>query len=133
MLKIYSTILFGLLTISAANAQSSEPVRAHVPFAFTVQHQTLPAGDYDFTYMNSAQRLLIARRSAEGGAIFVHPQPTQGTEGPGRLVFECYGEDCQLRQVWSGSTAMGLQFAQPKKEQRVSFLARVVPTMNGAK
>ena len=50
MFKTLSTMtLLGLLTLSAALAQSEQPIRAKVPLAFTVQNTRLPAGNYQLS------------------------------------------------------------------------------------
>ena len=47
MFKTFSTIaVLSLLTLSAAQAQSEQPIQAKVPFTFTVQNTTLAAGNY---------------------------------------------------------------------------------------
>jgi hypothetical protein len=54
MTKMFSTIILsGLAMMSTAYAQSSQPIQAKVPFAFTVQGTILAAGNYRLTYSDT--------------------------------------------------------------------------------
>jgi hypothetical protein len=104
MFKTFSTLtLLGLLTLSAAHAQSSQPIRAKVPFDFTVQNTTLEAGNYQLTYSSTSHALSIRGLGQNSASITVTAQPVGApgsSNGPGKLVFECAGGTCYLARVW---------------------------------
>lgn len=132
MFKTISTMtLLGLATLSAAFAESSQPIQAKVPFAFTVQDTTLPAGNYQLTYNNSAHSLWIRGLDHSSGGAFATAVPANASDSSnvsGRLVFQCYGKTCYLAQVWQGAIRGGgaLQLSKTAQERRLSFLTRVV-------
>jgi hypothetical protein len=129
MFKTFSTIaLLGLLTLSAAQAQSEQPIHANVPFAFTVQKTTLAAGIYRLTYNQTAHILLIRGLDRNPGAVFTQAVPSAGMDRAGKLVFNCYDKYCYLARVWQADQAggRGLQLPQDERERRLSSLRRAV-------
>jgi hypothetical protein len=136
MFQTFSTItLLGLLTLSAAQAQSEQPIHAKVPFAFTVQNTTLAAGTYRLTYKQTAHILSIRGLDQNPGAVFTLAVPSTDANGPAKLVFNCYGKTCYLARVWQGDHAggRGLQLSQNEKQRKLSFLTRVVSITVAAK
>jgi hypothetical protein len=139
MFKLFSTMtFFGLLMIPAAYAQSGQPIQAKVPFAFTVQNTTMAAGNYQMTYSQSAHILTIRRLEQNSGGVFATAIPAGASEsssGPGRLVFQCYGNACYLAHVWQAATARGrgLDVPEGKQERKMTFLARAVSITIAAK
>jgi hypothetical protein len=128
MFKTFATItLLGVATISGVFAQSAQPLKADVPFAFTVQDTNLPAGHYQFTYSNTAHVLSIRGLDRNQGAGFVTAEPIRASNSSeqARLTFHCYDKTCYLAQAWQGSTA-GLKVLQPERERRLVVAARVI-------
>ena len=77
MSKMLSTItVYGLLTISAAYAQSGQPFQAKIPFAFRAQNTTLVAGTYQLTYNPSAHRIMIHGLDSNSGGALATAMPT---------------------------------------------------------
>ena len=129
MFKMFSTItLFSWLIVSAVHAQSSIPIQARIPFAFTVQKTVLAAGNYQFTYSSTAHVLAIRGLDRQGDKMFVEGVPTAVSAGPGKLRFDCSGKTCYLAQVSQGITAgSGSWRIRPTgQEHRVTLLARVI-------
>ena len=141
MFKTCSTMtLLSLATISAADAQSSRPIQAKVPFTFTVQNTTLSAGTYQLTYKNSAHRLLIQGLDPESRGAFTTAVSTTvsgsaNASARARLVFQCYDKTCYLAQVWQGTGAggRGLEISQRGQERKLAFLRRGVSVTIPAK
>jgi hypothetical protein len=129
MFKMFSTVtLLGWLAGSAVHAESSMPIQARIPFAFTVQKTVLAAGHYRFTYSSTAHVLAIRGLDRPGDKIFVGGVPTGVADGPGKLRFNCEGQTCYLAQVSQGTTAGGaswrIRSAGP--ERRVTLLTRAI-------
>src|SRR5690242_13947881 len=101
--KLSTMIFFGLLTLSAARAQSSPPTQALVPFAFHVQSRVYPAGTYRLTFDLKTNVLSLrgADQISQSGFFLVTPaeESHRTKEGAG-LVFKCYDKSCYLAQVW---------------------------------
>jgi hypothetical protein len=129
MFKMLLTItFFGWLTASAVHAESSTPIQARIPFAFTVQKTVLAAGNYQFTYNSTAHFLTIRGLDRQRGGVFVEGVPTGVAEGPGKLLFDCDGKTCYLAQVSQGAAAGGgsWRIRPARQERRVALLTRVI-------
>jgi hypothetical protein len=132
MTKMFSTMtVYGLLAVSAAYAQSEQPIQAKVPFAFRALDTTLAAGTYQLTYSTSAHTLMIQSLDLNSKGVFAIAVPTIGPEAPGesgKLVFDCYEKTCYLARVWQGriGSGRGLKVPHPKPEREVAFATRVI-------
>ncbi len=127
MFKTFSTMtLLGLLTFSAAQAQSEQPIHAKVPFAFTVQDTTLAARTYRLTYSQTGHILSIRGLDGNSGAAFTSAVASASANGRGKLVSHCYGKNCYLAQPWQGDQTggRGLRLPQNERERRLSALTR---------
>jgi hypothetical protein len=122
--------LFGLLAGVAAHAQSSQPLQANVPFAFTVRQATLPAGSYRLTFARNGYVLRVqgVNNPADNALTLAAPgSDPQGRAGAARLVFHCYGKGCYLAQVWDGGAAgTGLELPHTQQERRLAFQTRII-------
>jgi hypothetical protein len=128
---MFSTIILSALAmIPSAYAQSSQPLQAKVPFAFSAQNMTLPAGSYELTYSNTAHTLWIRGLDPDSKGAFVTALPADASEASGtsgKLVFRCYGQSCYLAQVWrDGIASRGLMVRKSEPERVLSFSVRAV-------
>ena len=127
MLKMFSiTAFLGLAAISVY-AQSSPPIQAEVPFAFIVQDTTLPAGNYQFTYNSSAQRLLIRGLDQNSESVFATAVPASASEASdasAKLTFESYNNTYYLEEVSQTGISgnEGLKVPQGMRERRIASL-----------
>jgi hypothetical protein len=130
MFKMFLTTVtfFGWLTASAVHAQSSTPMQARIPFAFTVQKTVLAAGNYRLTYSSTGHFLAIRGLDRQRSGVFVGGVPTGMADGPGKLRFDCEGKTCSLAQVSQGAAAGGgsWQIRPVRQERRVALLTRVI-------
>lgn len=134
MFKTFSTItVLSFLALSAAQAQSEQPLQAKVPFAFTVQNTTLAAGNYRLTYSPSSHILSIRGLEQNSGGVFMQAMASADADGSGKLVFNCYEGSCYLAQVWQGAGGRSLQVPHAERERRLSFQTRVVSMTMAAK
>jgi hypothetical protein len=134
MFKTFSITFLGLLSFSAARAQSSDPVHAYVPFAFAVHNTNLASGNYEFTYSQTAHTLLIRGLDQNLGGAFATFIPVGGaasSSGPGRLVFRCGEGTCYLVEVWQGiDGGRGLKALRTERERELasSMTSITIPT-----
>jgi|GraSoiStandDraft_57_1057295.scaffolds.fasta_scaffold55849_2 hypothetical protein len=130
MIKMFSTIILsGLAAASAGYAQSSQPIQAKVPFAFTVRYTILAPGNYQLTY-NSAHVLSIQGLDRSSTGAFVGAIPTGASEASASpsLVFECHANSCYLARVRQGGITGGrdLQVPHLAPEHGLAFQQRVL-------
>ena len=110
------------LTATATYAQgNSLRLRFHVPFAFTVQNASFPAGEYEITM--PSRMILELRNLEDQAASFEHALPANSKEADGRgkvvAVFHRYGSEYFLSVVSAGSRQSTYSFKMSEKERRV--------------
>jgi hypothetical protein len=135
MFKTFSMSLLGLLALSAAQAQSSQPILAKVPFAFTVQNTNFAAGSYQLTYSDTAHILEIRGLDQKSVGLFANFMPggTASSNVPGRLVFQCHAMDCDLAQVWGAASGERGLLRKTPHQIRLAFTASAVSVTIPAK
>lgn len=120
MTKQLSRILWPALTVAAlamsVPAQAAD-IRCRVPFDFTVKGRALAAGTYEL----SEDRGVLIVRGAQSGAIVMTTRLSAKESRP-RLVFDRYGDQYVLRQVWTGSA--GGQLTPSRHELELAQKAR---------
>jgi hypothetical protein len=109
-----------VLGVSSLAAQSRNIV-ANVPFDFTVMNQHLPAGTYTVTSENPLGPILIRGRE-NGAAMFVLTVPTNSgkTRDNAKLVFDRFGSQYFLRNIWYAGTNDGQQLRVSKIERELA-------------
>ena len=92
-----------------AQAQFGPPLRVSVPFSFTVENQSFPAGNYVISSLQMESRDVIQLRSADSKhATFVRTHPTyEVNRAHMELIFEHYGTMYFLRQIRTQGDATG--------------------------
>src|SRR6202008_3183523 len=92
-------------------------------------------GTYRLTYNLTAHILWVQGLDQNSKALFTEAAPSADGDGPGKLVFNCYGKTCYLARVWQGGQASsrGLQLQQTGQQRRLAFFTRVVPITAGTK
>jgi hypothetical protein len=115
--------LVGLFFVLAvANVQAQVPTRAvvNVPFDFTAGKATLKAGTYSIRRTNGTA---LQIRSEDGSiTAFVNAPLTLGSrdyKAGERLVFNRYGDEYFLTQVWL-SVDSGRQLYQSTREEKTA-------------
>jgi hypothetical protein len=126
---MFSTlILSALAMMPSAFAQSSQPIQGKVPFAFSVQGQTMDAGEYRLTYSHTAGTLHIRGLDWNSESTFAVARPADASNGSAtpKLVFDCYGKSCYLAKVWQGRAIGSLEVPEPEHGRKLSFSTRAV-------
>ena len=112
--------LFFVLAVATAQAQTPTKVIVSVPFDFTAGKVTLKAGKYSIKQFNGSA---LSIKSADGTKTALIGAPlTLGAEaakGGERLVFNRYGNDYFLSQVWL-SVDTGRQVYPSGREKKVA-------------
>ena len=113
MLLIATVVSLGAV---ATSAQTSAPV--YVPFAFSANHQLLPAGTYKVGLLSARYVAFIDSQTGKtsGSSWSVRKQGTR-IESVGGLVFASYGSRYVLKEVRMTGSSMHSELAfQPKPE-----------------
>jgi hypothetical protein len=103
-LLIAGLTVAGSLTLSAQNKSAD----AKVPFAFTANHKSYPAGDYRIQQMDSAGVFqLNDYADAKSGIVGTSGRESKSSADPGHLTFACSQGDCVLSEVWLPGSSVG--------------------------
>ena len=92
-------ILLGV-AVAGAQAQAPSKVEVNIPFEFTAGKATLKPGVYSLKRMSGN---LLALRSSEGKTVILNAPVNLTSSDPKaeeRLVFDKYGDEHVLSQIW---------------------------------
>ena len=93
--------IFLAFAIASVNAQAPSKVEVNIPFEFSAGKTTLPAGIYTIKRMSGNN---VTLRSEDGkSSVILNAPVTNSSSGPNaveRIVFERYGDQFALAQIW---------------------------------
>jgi len=111
-------VVASFLTAGKAIAQD-HAVQATVPFNFTVNSTTLPAGNYTLgSDISSSHVLRITDRQKGAHAMVVTQPSSAGNKEANVLVFHRYGNEYFLSEIRSDASSMYLRIPTSKQEKR---------------
>ena len=100
-----AVIAMVMLMTAALNAQMPirQPLfRIDIPFAFMAGGSHLPAGHYHVYHPGDPYLIVIEKDDGRARAMaYVHPAATNSDESSTKLVFNKYGNQYFLSQVWT--------------------------------
>jgi hypothetical protein len=92
--------------------------RVDVPFAFVVGGVHLPAGHYHVYHPGDPYVIVIEKDDGRARAMaYVHPSTTEASASSTKLVFNKYGDQYFLSQVWTEPDRQVHQCFQCRAEQ----------------
>ena len=118
-----AALLLGSVSIYA-QAENVPFLKVSIPFDFTVDNQTLPAGDYTISDWAIHPRTVIWLQSSDGkhvAAVFTHSSYAAGPSVRTKLIFQHVGSEYFLSQIWMLGETTGREL--PRNE-RAKELAR---------
>jgi hypothetical protein len=98
-------------------AQGDE-MRVNVPFAFHNGSQRMPAGVYRITIEST--HLILLRGDSKSGFVTTNPQIGKPA-AKGKLVFQRYGDQYFLREVWAAQSETVQKCVKSKLEREVEI------------
>lgn len=116
-----ATIILATALTAAAQAQTTQRVIANIPFAFTANNKTLPAGKYTITVVNpSSDRKALQIRSMNGrfSAIVLTNGVIGSVSDNSKLVFERYDDQYFFAQVQLAGDSTSLAALRSNKDQK---------------
>lgn len=111
-------------TVASAQGQSlANPIRANIPFNFSIGDKELPSGKYSVgrARQNSDDTVLsLADVDGRSKAISTSsPTLTSRVKDNPTLVFHRYGDQYFLFQVWPAGETTGRQFSKSRREREI--------------
>lgn len=106
-----------MVSTSQAFAQSNQ-MRVNVPFAFHNGSQRMPAGVYKVTVESA--HLILLQGSSKSGYVNTNPDIGKPAE-QGKLIFQRYGDQYFLREVWAAGSETGEKCVKTKLERETEI------------
>ena len=118
---LVATIILATALTAGAQAQTTQRVIANIPFAFTANNKSLPAGKYTITVLNpSSDRKALQIRSMNGrySAIVLTNGVIGSIADNSKLVFERYDDRYFFAQAQMAGESTSLAALKSNKEQK---------------
>ena len=123
--------IYVLLTAATVFAQSESHwlMKVHIPFSFTVADQTLPAGIYNIYTVTQSRGVRITnvdgKHTTIVGTVFNY---AKSASPAARLVFNQYGSEYFLAQIWSAGEDLSRNPPPGKKAAELAKAGAVIQT-----
>lgn len=108
-----------LLVASGSAYAQAVHVRVTVPFGFTANNKTLPAGQYEVMSTGAPYSQFLEIRRLDGKYVtYVSASDLQASNRSSetKLVFQQYGNRYFLSELWMQGTRSGLEFSKAPAE-----------------
>ncbi len=118
--------VLSLLLISGS-ALAQNTIVASVPFSFSVNRTTMPAGEYSISSVGAGDTLLLRSQDRKTVQLFTpNRAETLNPSASTKLVFHCYDskEHCFLYQIWVQGKNRGRQLPKSSYENEVAARLR---------
>jgi hypothetical protein len=115
-----AAIIFATLSIASVRAQDAGTVSVHIPFEFAVANQTLPAGDYYVRRSIQGAQVgveISSQDNTQTQRLTVHSVRGTDIQQDSKLVFNKYGDQYFLAQVWVAGRTNGDELAKTSRER----------------
>ncbi len=124
MLKSFTLLMLTVaLACLTVQAQAGNRMKADIPFRFIIGDQTLPAGEYTVRYVNqdSGKTALLFKSTDGKTSRIVNMNTAQRgeQETAASLVFNRYGDQYFLSEVWTGVDQYGLSLPASRAERQL--------------
>src|SRR5215470_6633021 len=124
-MKALRSVVFALgllLVVSAAHAQSGR-VSARVPFDVIVNNHLYAAGDYMLSPDGMTNPSVLIRNTDDQKAGLVLTRSCEKSKPAEKtvLIFQRYGDQYFLDQVWTEGSTRGRQFPKSKIETQLAM------------
>lgn len=117
---ILAMVTFSLLA-GVPNMSAQMIATATVPFAFTVGHTEMPAGNYVISSVSDSAIAIMNRNKGTGVISLFRPEEPKRNDGATKLVFHKYGDKYFLSQVARGFGGNMIQLPTSKLEREVQI------------
>jgi hypothetical protein len=110
------------LAAGCVMAQSSEPLKATIPFDFIVGTTTLPAGEYTVgsDFGSAVLKIRDSHREVKASVLAITGNaPANSNES--HLVFRVHGTKHYLASTWNSYMAAGRQVRETKAEREMEM------------
>jgi hypothetical protein len=107
IISVAAAFVLSIIAAAQCGAQSVGVIQVNIPFEFQAGNRTLPAGEYRIERLSSQMEgIQLIRRSDGTAATLVTTLPSESNDetAPARLIFDRYGNEYFLAQIWTDGT-----------------------------
>jgi hypothetical protein len=121
MISMMAVAMFiATLSVASVSAQNAGDLAVSIPFEFAAGGKTLPAGDYyvrrSFDGSRTIMRL-VSKSDSVSVYLATHAVQTNNIQNDSKLVFNKYGQQLFLAQVWSAGRSTGEELNKSGRER----------------
>ena len=123
--QLIRNLSVALLAEASMYAQGSQKLTVQIPFGFHAGTSVLPSGEY--TVDTDAGPGVVKLRSADAKSsvmILSIATQTMATPTTGKLVFNKYGDEYFLSQIWKAGSNRGNELRKSRREAEVAASTR---------
>jgi hypothetical protein len=106
--------------VPLAYAQTPSRLRANIPFNFVVGSQPLPAGDYSVKQVSQVAIVFQSEDSRSSAIVLTTAVQAKKIQEVGKLVFNRYGDQYFLSQIWTPSESTGREVTKSRVEREIA-------------
>lgn len=106
--------------VSPVSAQFDTPMKAKIPFSFTICRETLPAGTYIIKHTTKTGQTLLIQNVENQKLVdvaCVNDLQASKALSEAKLIFNRYGDQYFLSEAWWSGTTSGHGLVKSEKEQ----------------
>jgi len=111
--------VLSLIGLAPAARAASLQVTAQIPFDFVVNNQKLSAGEYNLKSLSQSAILLQDEDRQQTVIVLAHSAESNSNPEGAKLVFNKYGDQYFLSQIWPGFSDSGQQLPESRLEREV--------------
>ena len=114
--------LLSLLLVAGSAIAQSGPVRSNIPFDFTVEGKTVPAGTYTIGHEGYSPELLLLQSNDSKLQMIVGSNAAENQHGANKtkLVFNRYKDQYFLSEIWVQGATRGRQIPRSAREKELA-------------
>ena len=108
--------------VASADAQNLRPIKAKIPFAFSLGDKELAAGEYTFSRLSefaNNKTMLVSMGSSTPMFRSILEAQILTPKNKSTLVFHRYGEQYFLEQIWTAGERDGTQLPESRSERTI--------------
>ena len=124
--SIYGALMVIVLAliVSVPMTQAQTRARASVPFDFSLDQKSMPAGTYEIS-SPSGSVLVVRNLDTREARLLIESMHVQASQAEGiphaKLVFHRYGDQYFLAERWGGQSSIGVAFPESKREKELQW------------
>jgi hypothetical protein len=113
-------LVVGSFVLGSARGQAGSPgIKVNVPFQFAIGGKTLAAGEY--TVYSSSEKVWVQEAKGRNVAmLFTSMLDGKVPARDGKVIFDCYFNECFLSQVWMAGQEAGRKLPDTKREMQLA-------------